>query len=52
MLMQSYHNRSIRYRILKNIRADDTLDLTFQGHFQGHNAKKMAKKMTIDYFHI
>ena len=49
MLMQSYHTRSVRYRILKNIRADDTLDLTFQGHFQGHKVKKWHKK---NYFHI
>ena len=46
MLMQSYHTRSIRYRILKIIRADDTLDLTFQGHLQGHKVKKL-QKMTI-----
>ena len=28
---------------IKNIRADDTLDLTFQGHFQGHKVKKWQK---------
>ena len=48
MLMQSYHTRSIRYRILKNIRADDTLDLTFQGHFQGHKVKN-GKKWLFSY---
>ena len=40
MLMQSYPTRSIRYRVLKYIMADDNLDLTFQGHFQGQKAKK------------
>ena len=43
MLMQSYHTRSIRHRILRNIRVDDTLDLTFQCHFQGHKVKKWQK---------
>ena len=51
MLMQSYHTRSIRYRILKNIRVDDTLDLTFQGHFQGHKVKKW-QKMTIFIYNV
>ena len=51
MLMQSYHTRSIRYGILKNIRADDTLDLTFQGHFQGHKVKKWPK-MTIFIYNV
>ena len=51
MLMQSYHTRSIRHRILKNIRADDTLDLTFQGHFQGHKVKKRPK-MTIFIYNV
>ena len=49
MLIQSYHTRSIRYRILKNIRADDTLDLTFQGHFRGHKVKKWEKMIIFKY---
>ena len=49
MLKQSYHTRSIRHRILTNIRGDDTLDFTFQCHFQGHKVKKWQQN---DYFHI
>ena len=47
MLMQSYHTRSIRHRILKNIRADDTLNLTFQGH-----KVKKWQKMTIFIYNV
>ena len=45
MLMQSYHTRSIRYRVVKNIRGDDTMGLTFQGHFQGPKTTDVAKKL-------